>query len=92
MQEAFCYFVGLLVALWVTAIVAFPDYLMPQLGGKRKKFSGRHWGAYEDSPELKSTEVDPKECIEVGIPAKKMKYVVGGSTYAGGRGVSMRGG
>lgn len=91
MQEFFSYFVGILIAVWVTMLVAFPDYLIPQLGGKKKRFSGRHWGAYQDSPEMNPKEVDPKESIEVSTPARKLTYTVGSQTYAAGRGVKMSG-
>ncbi len=91
MQETFCYFIGILVALWVTALVAFPEQLIPELGGKKKRFNGRHWGSYEDTPQTDIDEEDPEQSIEVGLPAKKVRYVVGSSTYAGGRGVNMSG-
>ncbi len=82
MQEAFCYFIGILVALWVTLLVAFPDQLVPDSSGrKKKKFSGRHWGGYVDSPKMEDN--DQGEGVEVGVPAKKLQYIVGGSTYAG---------
>lgn len=91
MQEAFCYFIGIMVAGWVTLLVAFPDHLIPELGGKKKKFSGRHWGAYQDSKKVTPEEEAQEEGIEVGVPAKRIRHVVGSQTYAGGRGVSMRG-
>lgn len=91
MQELACYFIGILVAAWATMLIAFPDYLQPELGGrKKKKFTARHWGAYVDCQKSEN-EQESEECIEVGVPAKKIRHVVGSSTYAGGRGVSMRG-
>jgi len=88
MQEVFCYVVGILVAAWVTIMIAFPDRLQPELGKtKKKKFTARHWGSYTDAV----SEDEEEEGIEVGVPAKRIRHVVGSSTYAGGRGVSMRG-
>lgn len=91
MPEALCYFIGIAVALWVTLMIAFPDHLVPELGGKKKKFTGRHWGTYNGVHQKEDSEIADEEGIEVGTPAKKVRHVVGSQTYAGGRGVSMRG-
>jgi hypothetical protein len=91
MQETFCYFVGILVAIWVTLLVAFPERLVPELGGRKKKFKGRHWGSYGDAPQRAEEDKEDEECIEVGVPAKKLIYTVGSGTYAAGRGVKMSG-
>lgn len=87
MPLALCYFIGIAVALWVTLMIAFPEHLAPEFGGRKKKFTGRHWGTYNGVHQNPEEE----DGIEVGIPAKKIRHVVGSSTYAGGRGVSMRG-
>ncbi len=90
MPEALCYFIGIAVALWVTLLIAFPDHLAPEMGGRKKKFTGRHWGTY-NGVHQKEADEEAEDGIEVGVPAKKIRHVVGSSTYAGGRGVSMRG-
>ena len=90
MQEIFCYVVGIAVAGWVTLMIAFPDRLQPELGkSRKKKFTARHWGSYTGTSA--EEEEEEEEGIEVGVPAKRIRHVVGSSTYAGGRGVSMRG-
>ncbi len=75
---------GFLVAVGVTVMIAFPDFMVPEEKRKKLKFSGRHWGAYQDAKA--SDDADEEHYMEVGIPAKKIRHVVGSSTYAGGRG------
>ncbi len=90
MQESFCYFVGILLAGLALLLIAFPDRMIPEpKEGRKKKFTARHWGNY-DGMQKDAASSEEEEGVEVGIPAKKIRHVVGSSTYAGGRGVSMR--
>lgn len=91
MPEFACYFVGILIALWATVLIAFPELLTPQLAEKKLRFKARHWGSYLGDAQTGSGD-DEEEAVEVGVPARKVKHVVGSRTYSGGRGVSMRGG
>lgn len=90
MPESICYLVGILIALWATALIAFPDFLTPQFKEKKLKFKARHWGSYELQGDSESEENEGS--VEVGVPSRKIHNVTGSRTYAGGRGVSMRGG
>ncbi|MBX9689505.1 MAG: hypothetical protein K2X27_22535 [Candidatus Obscuribacterales bacterium] len=92
MSELFCYFIGILVALYAVLLIAFPDRLLPEMAARKKRFTARHWGNYESNAgEPSDSKSDNEESIEVGSPGRKIRHVVGSSTYAGGRGVSMRG-
>ena len=83
MQEVFCYYIGILVAVGVTLMIAFPDFLTPPVEKKKKRFTGRHWGGYHDSKSIE--HIDKNEGVEVGRPAKPLRYTAGGTTYARGK-------
>ena len=88
MQECFGYFIGVLVVLGATLMLAFPEHLIPELKGRKKRFTARHWGAYHDSKDMPAEATD-EDGIDAFEPAKKIRHVVGSQTYAGGRGVRM---
>ncbi|MBX9720245.1 MAG: hypothetical protein K2X81_02525 [Candidatus Obscuribacterales bacterium] len=88
MSELFCYFIGILVAGWTTALIAFPEHVVPELGGKKKRFTARHWGTYQH--QHRSQDDSDEAGIEVGIPAKKIRHVVGSQTYSAGRGTGTK--
>lgn len=79
MPEFLSYGVGMLVGLGAIAMIAFPNRMMPEFEQKKKRFNAKHWGAYEDSHE----EVDENQVVEVGVPSRKVHYVVGSHAYGG---------
>lgn len=72
-----------MLGIGAVAMIAFPDWMVPEIKQQKKRFTGKHWGAYHDS----QTEVDENDVVEVGVPSRKVRHVIGSRTYAGGRGV-----
>lgn len=82
MADFLCYAVGITIALGAILMIAFPERLMPECGPRKKRFTGRHWGRYHDTEESENAEDHSVECQ---TPARKLNYVIGSRTYAGGR-------
>lgn len=89
MLDGFCYFVGILLAIAATAVIAFPDFMMPDTKARKKRVGVRQWGVYHGSEPLKEGEED--QGVEVKIPARKERSMYGSATYQAGRGVRMGG-
>ncbi|MBY0358172.1 MAG: hypothetical protein K2W82_09245 [Candidatus Obscuribacterales bacterium] len=86
MLDWFGYFIGIVAALWAIALMAFPELIDMGEAAKKKRFNVKHWGAYEGD----TTANDDKDSIEIQIPARKRREVVGSRTYEAGRGISFR--
>jgi hypothetical protein len=85
--EAVFEFFSCLLAGIMLIFIAFPQYFVPQVGGKRKKVGSSYWGVYEgESPQDLITE----KSIEIPKPARKWIPIAGSSQYASGKGISKR--
>ncbi|HEY9786713.1 MAG TPA: hypothetical protein V6D17_15025 [Candidatus Obscuribacterales bacterium] len=87
-MEIFLYAFGGIVALLLLVAIAEPHRFFPEPKDKKMNVGATYWGFYEgleaDSPEHLKT-------IEVKRSKRKETVVAGATTYAAGRGVSMRG-
>jgi hypothetical protein len=86
-MDIFFYLVGAVIGLGLLAVVAFPKRFVPEIT-KTTTVGPTYWGCYEGQP-VEDTEEEKK--IKVKTTPKKELVVAGSSTYAAGRGVSMRG-
>ena len=87
MLDGFCYVVGIILAIAATALVAFPDHVIPGGKERKKRVGARQWGIYHGSAPRKPGEED--HGIDVLVPARKERSVYGSATYQAGRGVRM---
>lgn len=86
-MELFVYLFGGIVALVLLFSIAEPYRFLPEKE-RKVKVGANYWGFYE------GTDADVKEeekTIEVKRSTRKEKTAYGATTYAQGRGVSMRG-
>jgi hypothetical protein len=86
-MEAIFYTFGGVIALVLLAFIAEPYRFMPEGKRKKKTVGSSYWGIYEGAA---VTEVE-NATVEVPQPARKLRYTLGSSTYAKGRGVNMSG-
>ena len=76
-----------LLAIYLLLISALPEFFLPNLKGKPKKFGGTDWGFYEGRD---AQEPEENRTIQVGSPARKHKLTAGSTMYQQGRGTSFR--
>jgi len=78
-------FVGLIIAIGLLLVIAFPERFLPVAGEKKKRVGADYWGAYKGSQASESTDMPTIETVAI----KKKRNVIAGSTsYDMGRGVS----
>lgn len=87
MLDYFGYFIGIVTALWAIVLIAFPELINPGEAAHKKRFNIKHWGAYAG---LSEAEANAEDSIEIQVPARKRREVVGSRTYEAGRGISFR--
>lgn len=80
--------VGLIIAIVLLLIIAFPERLLPDDGQRRKRIGATYWGFYAGSP---ISEADAEETIESVTIIKKDGVIAGSTSYALGRGVNSGG-
>jgi hypothetical protein len=80
-----------LAAIFVGAIaiffIAFPHLLFPAEAAKKERVGPVYWGVYDGEP---TDELEAYKKIEIKKSRGKEKVVAGSSSYAMGRGTSMR--
>ncbi len=59
---------GLIIAIALLLLIAFPERLIPDNGERRKRVGGTYWGSY---PGRQSTETEEEETIEAVTIKKK---------------------
>lgn len=84
----FFYIFGGLVALVLLVCIAEPQRFLPESKNKKFKVGATYWGHYIDTAAEAPKE---QQTIEVTKSSGKEKTAIGHTTYAMGRGVSMRG-
>ncbi len=77
--------VGLIIAVGLLIIIAFPERFLPTAGEKKKRVGANYWGAYDGKPIVESEDMPT---IEAAAIKKKNTVIAGSSTYIGGRGVA----
>lgn len=87
-MEFSLYVFGGLVALVLLIAIAEPHRFLPESKGKKIKVGATYWGFYEGQS---NDPPDDLKTIEVKKSTRKETVVAGATTYAQGRGVSMRG-
>jgi hypothetical protein len=80
-------FFSCVLAAIMLVFIAFPQYFVPQMGGKKKKVGSAYWGVYEGENPI---EPASEKSIEIPKPARKWIPVAGSSQYANGKGISRR--
>jgi hypothetical protein len=83
-MDVFFYFVCGIIGIFLLAIVAFPEFLVPEYKAKKTKMNASHWGTYEG---LEPVDPETQLTIEVQANLRKHKVTAGSSMYASGRGV-----
>lgn len=84
----FFYIFGGIVALVLLIAIAEPQRFLPAPKDKKFKVGATYWGHYVDTEAEAPVE---QRTIEVTKSSAKEKTCIGHTTYAMGRGVSMRG-
>ncbi len=84
----FFYVFGGIVALVLLVAIAEPQRFLPERKDKKFKVGVTYWGHYDGTEAEASVE---NRTIEVTKSSTKEKTCIGHTTYAMGRGVSMRG-
>jgi hypothetical protein len=87
-QMDFFYIFGGIVALVLLVAIAEPQRFLPERKDKKFKVGVTYWGHYVDAEAEAPKE---QQTIEVTKSSGKEKTCIGHTTYAMGRGVSMRG-
>lgn len=82
------FIVGILVGIFLLALIAFPERFVPDLPTKTKRVGASYWGRYAGE---EATDEEDEKTIEVKTVKKKLRIVGGSTTYAQGRGISFRG-
>lgn len=84
----FFYIFGGLVALVLLIAIAEPQRFLPEPKDKKFKVGCTYWGHYDGT---EAEALSENRTIEVTKSTAKEKTAIGHTTYAMGRGVSMRG-
>lgn len=84
----FFYIFGGIVALVLLVTIAEPQRFLPERKDKKFKVGATYWGHYRGTDAEAPEEL---QTIEVTKSTSKEKTCIGHTTYAMGRGVSMRG-
>jgi hypothetical protein len=87
-MDIFFYFVATGVALFLVAVIAFPQIIVPAEITTTKTVGPTYWGSY--TGQSVEDNADEKK-IKVSATRKKQLIVAGSATYAAGRGVKMSG-
>jgi hypothetical protein len=77
-------FVSALVALFLLLAIAFPNLIVPQIKGKKKKVGSAYWGVYEGTALSDTGEGR----VEIPTPTRKIHITAGSGMYASGKGIS----
>jgi hypothetical protein len=85
-MDVFFYFVCGVIAIFLLAIIAFPNLFVPEYKAKKQKMNASHWGIYEG---LEPVDPETQLTVEVQANRRKHKITAGSSMYAAGRGVKM---